>query len=77
MKNIKEISKQSIEKLLKLGIIKNTNRGYVNSNGYNIGFYRTKGVAGKRYIQDKYVNMLEKIKNEVGYAYAYANKKRL
>lgn len=61
MKNIKEISKQGIEKLSSKGIIRNTNHGYVDKNGNDIGFYRTKGCAGKRYIQDKYVNMLNKI----------------
>ncbi len=62
MKNIKEISKQGIEKLIAKGIIKNTKRGYVNGNGSEIGYYRTKGVSSKRYIQDKYIDMLEKIK---------------
>ena len=60
MKIIKQISKQGIEKLLSKGIIKNTDRGYVNRNGYEIGYYRTSG--GKRYIQDKYIDILERIK---------------
>lgn len=58
VKIIKEISKQDIEKLLFKGIIHNTNRGYVNRNGYEVGYYKTSG--GKRYIQDKYVDMLNK-----------------
>ena len=57
---IKQISKQEIQKLLSKGIIKNTNRGYVNRNGYEVGYYKTSG--GKRYLQDKYVDMLGKIK---------------
>ncbi len=60
VKNIKEISKQGIEKLLKSGIIKNTNCGYINKNCSKVGYYKTCG--NKRYIQDKYVDMLEKIK---------------
>lgn len=60
MNIIKQISKQEIEKLLSKGIIKNTNRGYVNSNGYKVGFYKTSG--DKRYIQDKYIDMLDKLK---------------
>jgi hypothetical protein len=59
---IKYISKQDVEKLLANGIIRNTNRGYVNKDGYEVGFYRTKSSARKRYIQDEYVDLLETIK---------------
>ena len=55
MKIIKEISKNEIEKLISEGVIRNTRRGYVDRNGELIGYYRTKGVARKRYIEDKYV----------------------
>ena len=55
MKIIKYISKNEIEKLLSEGVIRNTRRGYIDKNGYPVGFYRTKGVAKKRYIEDKYV----------------------
>lgn len=54
-KTIKYISKNEIEKLLSEGVIKNTRYGYVNRNGESVGFYRTKGGAAKRYIEDKYV----------------------
>lgn len=54
---IKLISKQDIQTLLDKGIITNTNRGYVNRNGHKIGYYKTCG--GKRYIQDKYVDILK------------------
>ena len=54
-KIIKEISKHEIEKLLSEGVIRNTKRGYIDRNGNIIGCYRTKGVAKKRYIEDKYV----------------------
>lgn len=58
---IKQISKQNIDLLIKHGIIRNTNHGYVDRNGNDIGFYRTKGVARKRYVKDKFVNMLSKL----------------
>lgn len=47
--------------LIKQGIIHNTNHGYVDRNGNDIGFYRTKGVARKRYVKDKFVNMLNRL----------------
>ena len=43
------------------GIIRNTNRGYVNANGSEIGYYRTKGSAHKRYIQDKYADIANRL----------------
>jgi hypothetical protein len=55
VKIIKYISKNEIEKLLSEGVIRNTRRGYVDRRGEQIGYYRTKGVARKRYIEDKYV----------------------
>ena len=44
-----------IIKLLSEGVIRNTKRGYVDHRGEQVGYYRTKGVARKRYIEDKYV----------------------
>lgn len=55
VKIIKQISKTEIEKLLSEGVIRNTRRGYIDRNGNLVGYYRTKGVAKKRYIEDKYV----------------------
>lgn len=55
MKIIKQISKSEIEKLLSEGVIRNIRRGYVDRRGEQVGYYRTKGVAQKRYIEDKYV----------------------
>lgn len=44
-----------------MGIIKNSNIGYVNpKNNQKIGYYRTKGAAGKRYMEDRYVDILKK-----------------
>lgn len=57
---MKEISKAGIEKLVKAGILKNTNRGYVNpKKNYCVGYYKTCG--GYRYIEDWYADMAEKI----------------
>lgn len=50
--------------LIKKGIVINTNHGYVDNKGNDIGFYRTKGVAKKRYVKDKYVNMLRNSNEE-------------
>lgn len=55
MKIIKYVSKTEIEKLLSEGVIRNTKHGYVNCKGNPVGYYRTKGVAKKRYIEDKYL----------------------
>jgi len=64
---LKEISKSQIESLIQNKTIRNTKRGYVNcSTGYGIGFYRTKGVAGKRYVEDKYVDIANKMDNVKG-----------
>ena len=56
MKIIKQISKQGIEKLLKDGVIRNTHRGYVKTNGEHIGYYKTCG--GKKYIEDYYADLV-------------------
>lgn len=64
VKNIKEITKQEMDLLINKGIIINTNHGYVDNKGNDIGFYRTKGVARKRYVKDKYVNLLHNSKKE-------------
>ena len=55
MKIIKQISKSEIEKLLSEGVVRNAKRGYVDRRGEQVSYYRTKGVARKRYIEDKYV----------------------
>ena len=58
VKIIKQISKQGIEKLLKDGIIRNTHRGYVKTNGEHIGYYKTCG--DKKYIEDYYADLVMK-----------------
>lgn len=58
---LKEISKEGIEKLIACGLIKNTNEGFINpKRNQKIGYYRTKGAGGKRYIEDWFAN---KVKN--------------
>lgn len=57
---MKEIKKEEIELLINKGVIHNTNKGFVNKNGCIVGFYKT---TNKRYIEDKYVDIAEKLKN--------------
>ena len=60
---MKEISKEGIEKLIKAGIIKNSHNGYVNpKKNCRIGYYRTKGGGGHRYIEDFYSDMAKRLK---------------
>ena len=59
---LKEISKEGIEKLIKNGFLKNTSKGYVNpKKNYHVGYYRTNGAGAKRYIEDFYADMAEKL----------------
>lgn len=58
---IKEISKQDIQKLLDAGILRNTHRGYVNKKGNPVGYYRTSGAARKRWIQDWYADIAKSL----------------
>ena len=58
---IKEISKQDIQKLLDAGILRNTHRGYVNKKGNPVGYYRTSGAARKRWIQDWYADKVKEL----------------
>lgn len=51
---IKPISKKEIEKLMDKGIIRNTHKGYINTKGYHVGYYKTSG--NKRYIEDYYAD---------------------
>lgn len=59
---LKEISKKQIEGLIKAGMIRNTHLGYVHTaTGYRIGYYKTKGAAKKRYIEDRYADKAGKL----------------
>ena len=55
---IKEISQKELKKLIKAGVIKNSNNGFVNTNGYIIPYKRT---VNKRYIQDEYLYIAQKL----------------
>ena len=59
---MKEITKEGIEKLIKAGVLKNTGVGFINSKGRRIGFYRTKGCAKRRYIEDYFADLALKLK---------------
>lgn len=56
---LKEIRKDEIKKLIDNGILKCTENGLVDKKGELTGFYRTKH---HRYIEDKYVNIAQRIK---------------
>lgn len=47
---MKEVTYEEVQALLEAGIIRNTRRGLINAQGYQVGFYRTKN---KRYIEDR------------------------
>ena len=50
---LKQISKEEIQKLLKAGIIRNTNYGYIDQKGRHIGYYKS---VHKRWIEDRFAN---------------------
>ena len=59
---LKEITKDEIEKLIKVGLLKNTSDGFVNpQKNYRVGYYRTKGAGGRRYIENWYADMAKKL----------------
>lgn len=55
---MKEITKEAVELLEKRKYIRNSDRGYVDKFGNVVGFYRTRN---KRYIEDKYVDIAQKL----------------
>ncbi len=55
---MKEITKKGIETLIDNNLLHNSPKGYVDINNCVVGFYRTKH---KRYIEDKYVNVIQSI----------------
>ena len=58
-----EISKEGIEKLIERGFIKNSGEGYINpKRNQKVGYYRTKGAGGKRYLEDWFYDIAKKIK---------------
>lgn len=59
--HLKQITKQEIQKLLDAGIIRNSNKGYINRKGNEVGYYRTTGCGHKRYIQDWYADKAQSL----------------
>lgn len=55
---MKQISNEEMKKLIKNKYIHNSRKGFVDKNGENVGFYRTRN---KRYIEDKYLDIARKL----------------
>lgn len=58
---MREIKKDEVKLLESRKIIRNSDRGFVDRFGNVVGFYKTKN---KRYIEDKYVGIVEKVKKK-------------
>ena len=55
---LKEITKKEMEALIKNGVLRNSENGFVKENGDVVGFYRTRH---RRYLEDKYVDIAKKL----------------
>lgn len=55
---MKEVTKKEMELLVEKKIIRNSDEGFKDKNGYEVGFYRTRH---KRYLEDKYVDIARKL----------------
>ena len=55
---MKEITKKEMEALIKNGVLRNSENGFVKENGDVVGFYRTRH---RRYLEDKYVDIAKKL----------------
>lgn len=62
---MKEIKLDEMNLLLKNKVIKNTKNGFVNSDGIQVGFYKT--CHNKRFLEDRYVDIAKKLFDEVLY----------
>lgn len=56
--NLKEVTNEQMKLLIKNRIVFNSEKGFVDKNKRQIGFYRTRN---KRYIEDKYVDIAKKL----------------
>lgn len=56
--NLKEVTKEQMELLIKNGVVRNSSKGFVDKNENQIGFYRTRN---RRYIEDKYVDIAKEL----------------
>ena len=53
---LKQISKEKKKKLLKAGVIRNSNYGYIDQKGRHIGYYKS---VHKRWIEDRFANQAQ------------------
>ena len=57
IRNLLEEKKYAeIQKLLKAGIIRNSNYGYIDQKGRHIGYYKS---VHKRWIEDRFANQAQ------------------
>jgi hypothetical protein len=57
---LKEVKSEEMRVLQAKGIIKNSSNGFVNKEGVQVGFYRTRN---KRYLEDSYVDIAKRLIN--------------
>lgn len=57
---MKEVKSEEMRVLQAKGIIKNSSNGFVNKEGVQVGFYRTRN---KRYLEDSYVDIAKRLIN--------------
>lgn len=60
--NVKSVSKEELNILIKNGIIVRSSNGYIDpETHFVVGHYRTKGGAGRVYIEDMYADKAKKL----------------
>ncbi len=47
-----------MKKLIEHNVIRNTSSGYIDKDGYTVGYYRTRN---RRYIEDKFADMAKEM----------------
>ena len=55
---MKEITHEEVQALIEAGAIRNTRKGLINKQGYQVGYYRTKN---KRYIEDRMADLAKSL----------------
>ena len=78
-KAIKAISKEELNILIKSGSIVRSSNGYIDpETHFVVGYYRTKGGAGRVYIEDMYADKAKKLylKGLIWYGKDHWNNKR-
>ena len=56
---MKQITKEEMKKLVDNKIVANGKYGYIGTDGYPIGFYRTRN---RRYVEDRYADIAKTLK---------------